>query len=356
MNNTLDEEILVNPYIRVIPINSNEVLIKHSGQSGYSKLFEDENKSGLMGKVFKFFKKPATINNFLSLYDIEEPDDVIGFIQECKTEHIILKKTDDILNSYYKLLFNYKIDELADLTIGIVGLGILGSRVLSMLTNLGLQNFILIDDREVQNSKIEEKYLHYREVPLGKKYVKIAKDEYSNVLEIYDAFSTEYIEAFVKESDFIIYSQDMLRSNLLHKLNSACIEHNRVWLLSYIDGSECYAGPIFIPGSTACFNEVEIQLDASYPTYARNDYSLYREYVDDIASEDLILTLPHYADTLSGIVCNEVFKYLNSSNTSLSNSVVKIDMENMEFDYINILKYPRCPACKKNSGFKNMFL
>ena len=58
---------IINPHLRVIRISSNELLIKHSMNSVYSKIIEDEGCSGMLSKIFDFFSKENEIDEFFNL-------------------------------------------------------------------------------------------------------------------------------------------------------------------------------------------------------------------------------------------------------------------------------------------------
>lgn len=354
-----DEKYMINPYLKFIQINSNEVLIKHSGKSIYSKLLEDESKKGIIGKVFAGFRTNISINEFITQEKIENSDDkkeVAEFVKYCIDNNIIIKSNEDPVYSYYRLIMDKKVENIGDLVIGILGVGILGSRVLKNLSTLGVSKFIILDDRIVENDTIELKFFEYDSLQKKQKYVELVAQNSKAVIESFDNYELNTIEEMVEKCDFLICAQDTLKSMLFHRVNLVCIEKNKPWAIAYIDGSECCAGPIFIPGETCCYNEFEIQNDAALPDAMRRDYSIYREYIDEKKNGDNFLILPPYADILSGMLSTEIFKFLSDCKTSLLNACIKMDFEIMDFDLVTILRLPRCPACEKHDGFKNMFL
>jgi len=354
-----DEKLILNPHLKFIQINSNEILIKHSGKSIYSKLLEDEGKKGIISKVFDNFRKPLSINEYFVLEKIEIKDDreeIIDFIKYCENNNIIIKSDSDPIFAYYKLLIGKTEKNINDLVIGIIGGGILGSRIIKNLSALGVEKFIVLDDRIIENENIESKFFEYKKICKNQKYTELARENFEEVVECFDDYNSDNLEKTVIKCDFLICAQDFLKSTIFHRLNLICIEKNKPWVMAYIDGSECCAGPIFVPGETCCFNEFEIQNDAAFPATIRKDYSLYREYLDDNKNKDSFLILPPYSDILSGILSTEIFKFLISSKSVLINSCIKLELENMDFDLVTILRLPRCPACEKHDGFKNMFL
>lgn len=325
---------IINPHLKIIRISANELLIKHSMNSIYSKVIEDESGSGMLSTILDFFSKENEIENFFNVSSeiALSKQELQKFIEQCIENDILIDSKSDTLLNYLKLHYEYVNGQHSESIIGIIGFGMLGHALIENLIPLKFRKFLVANDTEVSEKDTNI----------------ISEKRYS--------YKLQDLKEIVQKSDFILCSQDFLRSNLFHKINNICIEEEKPWTIAFIDGSECNIGPIFIPNETSCYNEYEIQTEASLPISNRRDASIYKEYMGKTEKTSSNLSLPTYYNIVAAMLATEIFKFLETGQSNLLNSSIKIDFETMEIDYINILKLPRCPACENHSGFKNMFL
>lgn len=322
---------IINPHLNVIRISSNELLIKHSMNSVYSKIIEDEGCSGMLSKIFDFFSKENEIEDFFNIsQDIfSKKEELQSFIEQCIDSNLLVDSKSDTLLNYLKIHYENVDERTSEITIGIIGFGKLGHALIEKLISLHFNKFVIANDKKITENKFDE------------------------FIENRFSYKTEDLRELIKKSDFIVCGQDFLRSNLFHRINSICIEEIKSWTIAFVDGSECNIGPVIIPNETSCYNEYEIQTEASLPISNRRDASIYKEYMEKAEGN---LSLPTYYDITASLLATETFKFLKTGKSNLLNASMKMDFETMEIDYINILKLPRCPACENHSGFKNMFL
>jgi hypothetical protein len=291
---------IINPHLRVIRISSNELLIKHSMNSVYSKIIEDEGCSGMLSKIFDFFSKENEIDEFFNLsQDIfSKKKELQSFIEQCIASNLLVDSKSDTLLNYLKILYDGVDECTSEITIGIIGFGKLGCTLIEKLISLHFNKFVIANDNEIIENKFNE-FINSR-----------------------FSYKTEDLRELVKKSDFIVCSQDFLRSNLYHRINSICIEEIKSWTMAFVDGSECNIGPVFIPKETSCYNEYEIQTEASLPISNRRDASIYKEYMKKTEGN---LSLPTYYDITASMLATEIFKFLKTGKSNLLNASIKID-------------------------------
>ncbi len=360
---TVQQNIMLNPHLRVIFTSDDEVLIKHSARSPYSRIIRDEGRTKLLGKVIRGIKGSLNKDDFIAQLgngqSAEDAGDLVDYLLE---EKVLVPAERDTVVTYMDTIWGGK-RSLQDVTIGIIGVGYLGSRIANEMTKFGVGKIIGCDDRQIQNPQVESKYFRLNGTTLktGLSYTNFLAEEMRS--HDYDNFEGRDISLLDKQelksvfdqSDFVVAALEVFSSKTLHCLNEVALEANKPWISVTMDGSEAYLGPIYIPNVTCCYSEVEIQYTAS-SIGVKEEYLTYRETLDYYHLNDMHLVLPPFLETAASMSVLGCIQYLLNGESHLVGRCIRYDFERLSVDYEEIMKLPRCPACAPFKPYRHTFL
>lgn len=83
------EKYCLNPYLKFVLCNEDELLIKHGTRSFFSMILKDDKKTKLLGKIYKNFRSPIPLDDFISSHAIGKikQDETINLINTLYSEH-----------------------------------------------------------------------------------------------------------------------------------------------------------------------------------------------------------------------------------------------------------------------------
>jgi bacteriocin biosynthesis cyclodehydratase domain-containing protein len=124
----------------------------------------------------------------------------------------------------------------------------------------------------------------------------------------------------------------------------------------YTDGSEALVGPLYVPGETCCYNEFEIQHEATL-VGMKDNYLLYKEALSEGRLDGSHLALPPYLNAAAALAATGVLRFLLSGKSFLVGRCTRLDFERMSVDYEEVMRLPRCPACSpRRPGHRHLFM
>lgn len=355
------DKFVLNPYLKIILCNEDEILVKHGVRSNFSLIIKDEKRTRLLGKIIKNFKTPSLVEDLISKEIIkkEEINNIIELINSLFLRNVLIDPKKDLIDVYFNSIFS-KETLLSKYTLGIIGVGYLGFRVLNHLLTLGVKNINFCDERKIKNIEVENKFFDIN-IKERETYVKITKDYLSskgigNFLSFESKLDNEEdIFNIFKTSDFVILCLEFFSPKIFHTINKVGIQTKKPWALVYIDGSEGMIGPIIIPGETACYNELEIQREACIGF--KDEYLLYKEYLEDERVNVPCAILPMYLNVISNWASILISRFLINKDPTLLEKCIFVNFEDLSLDFATIMKLPRCPACHETKvAYKHSFV
>lgn len=359
-----NEKYRINPHLRVIKITENEILVKHSARSFFSKSWMDKGRTGLLGRVINHMSGQINLKKLLEsgIIKHEEQEDAQQLIQELIEERILIEADEDLVDVYFRVIQDAE-TPLANKRIGVIGCGQSGSRIAKQLVQSGIRYLLLADDAKIKNTNtihrflgIEPRYLQ-EHLPIADCLAEsLQQFDLKNINTITEnSFSKENLAKVFEECDFVVAALDEYMQSILHSINEQALEAEKPWAITIFDGSEGVAGPIFIPGETGCFNEFDVQGIAAAGTLKR-DVITYYDAVSSMGQPDLGITPPPYVDVVSGQFTAGLLTYLTTGRSYLVSRAIRTDFERMSVDYEDVKRIPRCPACAPFRPFRNVFL
>lgn len=356
-------KLIVNPYLSIVQCSSNEILVKHGGRSRFSHVIRDEGRTRLIGKVLRHLRSPASLADLQQqgMLADTEIDDAAALIEYLAGERILVTPDDYLPYVYLSMQHGRSVDHLKTRTIGLMGSGHLGSRIARQLSLLQVRGIVLLDDRCAGPSDRIFFNLGPESVEPGMTYVEITQralenDGYARTQCIEGSFNDQRaLGELFERSDVVIAALEWFSPQALHAANQAALAIRKPWMSLYIDGSEAILGPIYVPGETLCYNEFEIQHEASMSM--RDDYLLYKEGLIESAYATDRIVLPPYLSMAEGWAMSALLPFLISGRSFAIGRCMRIDFERISVDYEDVLKLPRCPACKpQQPGYIHTFL
>jgi thiazole/oxazole-forming peptide maturase SagC family component len=232
------------------------------------------------------------------------------------------------------------------------------------LARLGVGQLIVMDDRNVNTEQIDRRYFDLvpDAVKAGQAYVDCLRRHFAawkiDHLEAVNAPLTDEasLRAVASQADFLVAALESYSARILHAVNAVTLEAEKPWMSVYTDGSEALIGPIYVPGETCCYNEYEIQHEATL-VGMKEAYLLYKEALSDERVDESHLVLPPYLHIASGLAATAIVRFLLSGRSALVGRSTRLDFERLSVDYEDVLRLPRCPACSsQRPAHRNPFM
>jgi bacteriocin biosynthesis cyclodehydratase domain-containing protein len=343
---------IVNPYLTVTHCGGNEILIKHGRRSRFSRVLRDEGRTNLLGRLLRNMTTP------LSLADLEERrvlregerEDAAKLLEFLVHEEILVPPTRYLPHVYLAMQFGGEaVEQLASKTVGLLGAGFLGSRIARELVRLKVKGLALLDERQASAEDGPYFDLDARWIEAGKGYPAIleralAADDGPSLRSI-DGGACEpaALTRLFEQSDFVVAALESFSPSVLHAANQVALAVGKPWMSVYVDGSEAVIGPLYVPGETLCYNEFEIQNEAS--CRLQGDYLIHKESLQAGRLEARHLVLPPFLSVIGGWATTAALSFLTSGQSFVVGRAVRLDFERFGVDYQDVLRLPRCPAC-----------
>lgn len=210
-----------------------------------------------------------------------------------------------------------------------IGAGGLGSPFASYITAAGIGELTIIDNDEVSLSNLQRQIL-YNEHDIGQVKVEIAKEKLtalnSNVkIHTHKEYvDDKSIQKYLEDIDFIVDCSDNMATKFL--VNRVAVKHN---IHCVIAGIKDFYGQIMTvdPQSSACYECV------------------YSEQEGEEPRKTPLPVLGGTAGILGSLEAVEVIKTVLGL-PNLENQLLMVDLLNMSFDKIQVVKNEKCLCAK----------
>ena len=356
---------VLNPSLKFIFCGEDEILVLHGVRSKFNQTIRDEGRTHLLGRVLRRLTSPASLQDLQEQEVIgeEELKDAEELLSTLASQGLLSQANESPIASYLNAVVGNNQD-LDNICIGIVGAGYLGSRVVEELAKIGIGQMHILDDRCIEKVAVDqaqfnlpptyiEKGRPYVEsleshlLDLGYDHLKVIKEPYHN---------QDALENLLSASSFVVATSEVFSSHLFHTIDIAALSAEKPWMSAFMDGSEACIGPIYVPGETCCYNEFEIQSEATL-SIQRSEYYTYKEEMSRNGLYSHQFAFPPYASIAAGFVVGTTSSFLLSGKSSLIGRCFRINFEKPYVDYEEVLKLPRSPASvDMRNGYRHMFL
>src|ERR687892_2626675 len=267
---------------------------------------------------------------------------VAGGANETKIERTELTSQD--LQRYSRQIMLEEIgfagmERLRNAHVCVVGVGGIGNPVVTQLTAMGIGKLKIVDRDIIEISNLHRQHL-YTENDLGKVKVEAAKERLEKInssveIEALPNSVTKYTaENIISGYDIVVDALDSIDAR--YALNDACIKLNIPLIYAGalgMLGSVC----TIIPNKTAC-------LRCIFPALAEDD-------MPTCSTEGVH---PSILYLVSGIQVSEAVKILLGQKPSLVNTLLYIDLNELSFERIKMLRHDECSACGKEKIIKEI--
>jgi bacteriocin biosynthesis cyclodehydratase domain-containing protein len=354
----------VNPHLRIVYISDDEVKVKHSARSPTSRSIRDDGGTKILGTILRSMVTAKSANELVQAGVVGESKraDLLELISYLESEKVLIRHGEDIVEVYMRSVLG-GVQPLRDVKVGVVGNGHLGSRIAEQLVRLGVRKLELMDDRCVTSAGVDSRYfsLPIELLAQGSRYAenlathlrKLGATEVGVSLEA--SGNKEALRRVCAAADCVVFASEHPGAVAFHAMNEVALDLGKSWLAVTLDGSEATIGPMFIPGQSACYNEYEIQAEASC-WGVKDEFLTYREAMSrgDLGSEHL--SLPSYSDIAAGLAATALLRYLIGGKAFLMGRSIRYDFERLSVDTEEVLRLPRCPACAPYRPYRHSYL
>jgi len=351
-----EEKLIVQPYLSIRK-NGNDIYVGELPPIAY--IIEDS--PAYIDQIFNQFSTPTYPKNVYKIlsesYDITK-DEFYKNINQLQELNILISSSVYSNDRYSRHALYYAMEGLnhrdcqyflKSKTVGLIGMGGVGSCVAMNLVAAGIGHLIITDGDIIELSNLTRQYL-YTEKDIGRLKVDVAKERLNAINSdvIIDKIPLYFsdislVEMVGKNSDFIFLSADKPYS--VHQwLNNACIKHNIPYSnAGYIEGHGV-VGPLFVPNITACYECYKDKGDF----YKASDENLYQIELNKNYQA------PAYGPLnaiISAIQSNEIIRYLtgNKKIATFGNRLV-VDSRSYEVFFEEFSKNKFCKICNPNNS------
>jgi hypothetical protein len=324
-----NDRILISPLVKIIPITKDEVLITHGLYSRITYQLVDENRRGILADLLLYLQgKVTTVGEVLSRFSsTAQNEEILELLARLYELGVLVKETEDLFINYVRLLKQTERVERPHADILLVGSYIsgLGMVVLEELVKCGFTRvFVLYDNNAITRSNIRyvaeclriQQCTHLDDNPLNA--ISILKDyfreRYGVQVEfvscsLHDEFSVKQTISNISQGNvFAIVAADFLNPSMFKLANNVLLKSNIPFIVSFIDGSVGFVGPIVIPYETPCYLCFERALDASIVRI--QTYFTYKEFMESLGYEEYPASLPIFTRIVGSITALYVVKFL----------------------------------------------
>ena len=220
--------------------------------------------------------------------------------------------------------------KLKDAKICVVGVGGLGNPITSRLVAMGIGNLRIIDRDVIELSNLHRQTM-YDESDVGQVKVEVASKKLQKLnpdckIESLAISVNEYnAKEIIDGCDVVIDALDSV--NARYALNKACVEKNIPFVTGAAVGVSGQAFTI-IPKQSACY------------------YCMFPDLNEDTMPTCSIEGVhPSILSLVGGIEVAEAVKIILEKKPSLSDRILHIDLENLDFQNTRTFRAEECPIC-----------
>jgi len=220
--------------------------------------------------------------------------------------------------------------KLKDAKVCVVGIGGLGNPITTRLVAMGVGKLRIIDRDVIELSNLHRQTM-FDDSDVGQIKVEVAAKKLQKLnpdvqiealpLSVNDYNAIEVIDGY----DVVIDALDSV--NARYSLNKACVEKGIPFVTGAAVGVSGQAFTV-LPKTTACYHCMFPSLDEdSMPTCS----------IEGVH--------PSILSIIGGIEVSEAVKIILGKKPSLSDRILHVDLENLDFAYTQTFKVAECPVC-----------
>src|SRR5919197_923083 len=221
-------------------------------------------------------------------------------------------------------------ENLRDSKVCVIGVGGIGNPIVTQLTAMGIGKLKIVDRDVVEISNLHRQHL-YSDKDIGKVKVEAAAERLramNPAVEVEPAplSVTKYTaEGIVAGFDIVIDALDSIDAR--YALNDACVKFNIPFIYG---GALGMVGSIctILPNKSAC-------LRCIFPALSEDD-------MPTCSTEGVH---PSILYLVGGIQVSEAAKIIMGQKPTLQDKLLYIDLNELSFDKIKVLRQKECPSC-----------
>jgi len=226
--------------------------------------------------------------------------------------------------------------KLRNARICVAGLGGLGSPASYQLAAMGVGYLRLVDRDVVELSNLQRQHLYgvnflgYPKVEVAAKRLR-QLNPYIEIEPLPLSLSSDSVEDIVRDVDVVVDGLDRMTPR--YALNRACVKLGVPYVFAAAIMTFGNISTI-LPGKTPCLECFQGNLDdATLPTCA------------------VVGIHPSVLSIIAGIEVSEAARIILGENPRLADRILHVDIRDMKFEEIEILRAENCPVCgSKSSG------
>ncbi len=153
-------------------------------------------------------------------------------------------------------------------------------------------------------------------------------------------FNIELVNA-PQNADLNVVIAEDYRDQNLKDYNDKFFKSKSPWMLLKPKGSEIWIGPLFEPGTTACYECLDFQLRKNRieETYLQNKLNHKTPLTTSIGALELTKSIAFHLAAL------EIFKWLTSGATNIKGHIVSFNLHSLQSQEHQLPKLPYCACC-----------
>jgi bacteriocin biosynthesis cyclodehydratase domain-containing protein len=286
----------------VVPLSEDEVLIRFGTRSEPTELLRDIDLHGTLAEMFRRFEQgPRSVDELTQGFEGERLRDARETLTDLIERGILVDASASLLEHYLGFALTGA-SSLADARVGVIDTGSVGRRFAAALGELGVE---------------PAAFAH-------------------------DADDVESLGEFARNVRVGVVALDGPNVYLPHVVNRVFLREQTPWLLATLDGARGLIGPLFVPGRTACYNDLDVLATSNWaaPTVERRYRRHLRANARRIASGP-----PIHGSLVADYAALATLQFLLRGCSFAVGRLLTIDFERMRIDVENVLRLPRCPVC-----------
>lgn len=230
-----------------------------------------------------------------------------------------------------------------------VGLGRIGSVVVSNLLGSGVGRLRGFDARRVDEQDLGPVYNHHdRNLPRADAI--LTRLGNSNPFVKFTAESAKLdsvddVKNLIEDCDLLIVCEDDPAVRVFETVNDACLQKKVRWLGVSLFGSQGVIGPMVVPGDTPCYRCYKLRERSNAPHL--EEYVSFENYLRDNPDHNVKQGgLRLFENVVGSLAALEaVYALTGLADPRSVASLLTVDLYNLEIESHPVLRLPRCPSC-----------
>jgi bacteriocin biosynthesis cyclodehydratase domain-containing protein len=323
----------------VFVLTPDDVQFRTGSLSGTACVVSDPERRGLLGPIIERLFSLEEARRPWNEAEVELLEEIIPQLQESGIVEVDGQQQATSSGSSAPLLRK----AVPESRIAIVGHGVLGDAVKSLLMGMHCGHITVIESSSVANATGGQEVKSFRISSGTAQDARVADRSLPRPRD-----AAQWKEA-IEGQDWIVAAQDCFEPEELGALNQAALQLSIPWSLMCFDGYEGWVGPTFVPGKTACFSCFRRRLfaGAAEPKHVFMDPSVRVYRVPSPWSAGV--ETGAWISLLSSIFALELVAAMEGRSFTL-NHILIVHRLNLTFQRESLLRLPRCPECSPSGN------